>query len=54
MENTILIDLVINEEVFRRGDEERDILHAKQRRNVNWIDHIWRRHCFSKHVTEGK
>jgi len=30
MENTSWIDLVTNEEVFRRGDEERNILHVKQ------------------------
>ena len=43
MENTIWIDLVINEEVFRRGDEEGNILHAKQRRKISWVSHIWRR-----------
>jgi len=30
MENTSWIDLVTNVEVFRRGDEERNILHVKQ------------------------
>ena len=54
MENNIWIDLVTNEKVFRTGDEEINILHAKQRRKVGWVGHIWCRSCFPKHVIEGK
>jgi hypothetical protein len=39
---------VRNEEVLRRVKEERSILHAIKRRQVNWIGHILRRTCFPK------
>jgi hypothetical protein len=34
--------------------EERNILHALNRRKANWIGHILRRNCLLKHVMEGK
>jgi len=45
---------VKNEEVFHRVKEERKILNAIKRRKANWIDHILRKNCLLKHVTEGK
>jgi hypothetical protein len=47
-------DSVRNEEVLRRGKEERNVLHTAKRRKDNWIGHIWRGNCPLKHVIEGK
>jgi hypothetical protein len=40
---------VRNEEVLRRVNKERNILHT-----INWIGHIWHRNSLLKHVIEGK
>jgi hypothetical protein len=34
--------------------EERNILHARNRKKAESFDHILRRNCLLKHVTEGK
>jgi hypothetical protein len=41
-------------EVSHRAKEERNILHAIQRRQANWIKYILSRNCLVKHVIEGK
>jgi hypothetical protein len=48
------IDLVTNEEVFCKDDEERNILHAKQRRQVGWVGHICRRSCLSNRLLKER
>jgi hypothetical protein len=48
------IDSVKNEEVLHRVKEERNIILILKRRSVNWIGHILRGKCFTKHVIEGK
>jgi hypothetical protein len=45
---------VRNEDALHRVKEERNILHAIQRRKANWIGQILRRNCLLKHVSEGK
>jgi hypothetical protein len=47
-------DRVRNEEVLHRVKEERNILHAVNRRKGNWIGHIWNSNCLLKHVIAGK
>jgi hypothetical protein len=47
-------DRVRNEEVLRRAEEKRNILHTMKRRKANWIGHILRRNCLLKHVIERK
>jgi hypothetical protein len=47
-------NLVRNEEVLHRVEEERNILHTIKRRKANWIGHILRRNCLLKRVIEGK
>jgi hypothetical protein len=37
---------VRNEEVLHRVTEERNILHAVERRKTNWIVHILLKNCF--------
>jgi hypothetical protein len=54
MEKISWTDRVRNEEVLHRAKEVRNILHTIKRRKDNWIDHILRRNCHLKHVTEGK
>jgi len=44
----------VTDEVLRRVDDGRNILHRINRRKANWIGHIWRRNCLLKHVIEGK
>jgi len=44
---------VRNEEVLQRVKEERNILHAVNRRKANWIGHILRRNCLLKYGIEG-
>jgi hypothetical protein len=45
---------VKNEEVSRRVEEERNVLHTTQRGKANCIGHILCRNCLLKHVIEGK
>jgi hypothetical protein len=45
---------VRNEEVLHGVKEEGNILHTIKRRKAEWIDHILRRNCLLKHITEGK
>ena len=47
-------DHVRNEEVLRRINEQRNILHEIRKRKANWIGHILRRNCLLKQVIEGK
>jgi hypothetical protein len=47
-------DRVRNEEVLHTVEVERDILHTINRKKANWIGHILRRNCLTKHVIEGK
>src|SRR5215510_8259351 len=54
MEKISWTDRVRNEEVLRRVNEDRNILHTIKRRKGNWIGHILRRNCLLKHVIEGK
>jgi hypothetical protein len=46
-------DRVRKERALQRVKDERNILHAKKRRKVEWIGHISRRNCLLKHVIEG-
>ena len=48
----IWTDRVRNEEILQRV-KERNILHKKKRRKVNWNVHALRRNCLLKHVIEG-
>jgi len=50
----IRIDLVSNEEVLTRVEEERNILQTITRGKTNWICHILHRNCILDHVIEGK
>jgi hypothetical protein len=43
-----------NKEVLRRGKEQRNFLHVKKRRKVNWIRYRLRKNCLLKHVIEEK
>jgi len=45
---------VRNEEVLRRVNEHRNILHEIRKRKANWIAHILTRNCLLKQVIEGK
>jgi hypothetical protein len=49
----ITVNLHKGDDVLRRDEEERNILHAIQRKSV-WIGHFLRRNCFLNHVIEGK
>ena len=42
------------EEVLRRVNEQRNILHEIRKRKTNWIGHIFHRNCLLKQVIEGK
>ena len=53
MEKISWTDRVRNDEVLLRAKEERNVLLTVNRRQANWIEHIWRRNCLLKHV-EGK
>jgi hypothetical protein len=44
----------VRNDVLKRVEEERNILHTMKRRKANRIDHFLRRNCLLKHVTEGK
>jgi hypothetical protein len=54
MEKISWTDRVRNEEVLRRVQEDRGILHSTKRRKANRTDHILRRNCLLKDVTEGQ
>jgi len=45
---------VRNEEVLRRVNEDRNILHTIKIRKANRISQILHRNCLLKHVIEGK
>jgi hypothetical protein len=47
-------DRVKNGEVLQKVNEERYILHAINRREVNLIDRILRRNCLLKYIIKGK
>ena len=47
-------DLVRNEEVLLRVNEQRNILHEIRKRKANWIGYILRRNYLLKLVIEGK
>ena len=42
-----------NGEVLQRV-KEKNIIQTMKRRKTNWIGHILRRNCLTKHVIEGK
>jgi len=44
---------VRNEEVLQRVKAEKNIVHTIKRRKTDWIGHILRRNCLTKHVIEG-
>jgi len=54
MEKISWTDHVRNEEVLRKVNEQRNILHEIRKRKANWIGHILRRNCLLKQVIEGK
>ena len=54
MEKVSWTDHVRNEEVLRRVNEQRNILHEISKRKANWIGHILRRNCLLQRVIEGK
>jgi hypothetical protein len=54
MEKISWIESVRNEELFKRVEEERNILHTIKRRKANLIGHILGRNCLLKHAIEGK
>jgi len=54
MEKISWPDLVRNEEVLLRVNEQRNILHETSKRKANWIGHILRRNCLLKQVIKGK
>jgi hypothetical protein len=60
MEKISWTDRVRNVGVLRRVKEYRNILHAIKRKKVDWIGHVLRRNCLSKHIvgnidrSEGK
>jgi hypothetical protein len=47
-EKTSWADRVTNDEVLKRVNEERDILHTIKRKKANWIGHILHRHHLLK------
>jgi len=54
MEEIIWNHRVRNEELLHRVKEDRNILHAINRRRVNWIGHILCVNCLLKHAIERK
>jgi len=54
MEKISWTDLVRNEDLLLRVNEQRNILHEIRKRKANWIGHILRRNCLLKQVIEGK
>jgi len=45
---------VRHEEVLQRVNERGISYIQQKRRRAKWIDHLWRRNCFLKHVIEVK
>jgi hypothetical protein len=54
MGNISWADHVRKEEVLRIIVDERNVLHAVNRRKTNWIGHMLRRNVRLKDVIEGK
>jgi hypothetical protein len=54
MEKISWNDRVKNEEVLQRFKEERNILHAMNRRKANWFGHMLCRNCLLNHIIEGR
>jgi hypothetical protein len=54
MEKISWTDLVRNEEVLLRVNEQRNILHGISKRKANWIGHILRRNSLLQRVIEGQ
>jgi len=54
MENISWTDLVRNEEVLHRVEEQKNILQEISKRKANWIGHILSRNCLLQRVIEGK
>ena len=50
MEKISWTDRVRNVGVLRRVKEDRNILHAIKGRKIDWIGHVLRRNCLSKHI----
>jgi hypothetical protein len=46
--------LVNNEEVLRRVNRGRKILHKIKGRKADWICYVFRKNCLLKHVIEEK
>jgi hypothetical protein len=44
----------VRNEVLRRVQRKRNILHTVKRRKANWIDHVLCRNCLVKYIIEGK
>jgi hypothetical protein len=44
----------VRNEVFRRVNEQRNILHEISKWKANWIGHILRRNCLLQQVIEEK
>jgi hypothetical protein len=40
--------------IYRVKKKKKNIVHTVNRRNANWIGHIWHRNCLITDVTEGK
>ena len=49
-----VMNIVRNEEVLLRVNEQRNILHEIRKRKAYWIGHILRRNCLLQQVIEGK
>jgi hypothetical protein len=45
---------VKKDEILNIGHGERNILHAINRKEANWIGYVLRRNCLLKHVIDGK
>ena len=43
----------VRNEVLRRVQRKRNILHTVKRRKANWIDHVLCRNCLVKYIIEG-
>jgi len=54
MEKISWTDIVRNEEVLLRVQEQRNNLHEIRKRKANWIGHILRGNCLLQRVTKGK
>jgi hypothetical protein len=44
----------VQNEVLRRVNGKRNILHTLKRKKTNWTGHILGRNCLLKHVIEGE